>query len=544
MADRNELPMATVEPRRRNRVSVVWIIPILAALVAIGIAVQRIMNEGPTITIVFPAAAGMEAGKTQIRYKDVTIGTVQSVELVDNYSKVMVTAKVSKDAAGLMVEDARFWVVEPRITLSGISGLGTLLSGNYIGFGAGKSTKEGRHYIALDKPPVVSTEIAGKEYLLRSAKLGSLGEGLPVYFRQFPVGEVISSALDKDGQGVTVRAFVRAPYDQYITANTRFWNASGVDVSLNAGGLDIKTQSLTSVLVGGIAFETPPDGDPAPAPARTTFTLFDNHRHAMLQPDRIVDHYVLRFKQSVRGLQVGAPVEFRGVLVGEVTRIGIEVDPQTLAFEQPVDINFYPDRLRARMMSGKMLPEPKTPEERLARTRQFIERGFRAQLRTGNLLTGQAYVAVDMFPNAPKVRMAEAATIMEIPTIPGQFEGMETKIASIIDKLDKVPYEQIVADVRKVVASLDSTVKNVDSLVKQWNTQTTPALTKAIDDAREAINSAHKFIESGSPAETDLREALREITKAATSVRVLADYLEEEPQALLRGKPAAEETYK
>ena len=177
MADRNELPMATIEPRRRNRISVVWIIPILAALVAIGIAVQRIMNEGPTITIVFPVAAGMEAGKTQIRYKDVTIGTVQSVELADNYSKVMVTAKISKDAAGLMVEDARFWVVEPRITLSGISGLSTLLSGNYIGFGAGKSAKEGRHYVALEKPPVISSGTAGKEFVLHSQKLGSLGEG-------------------------------------------------------------------------------------------------------------------------------------------------------------------------------------------------------------------------------------------------------------------------------------------------------------------------------------------------------------------------------
>jgi paraquat-inducible protein B len=140
-------------PRRRARISVVWVIPVLAAVVAIGIAVQRILSEGPTITITFKAAEGIEAGKTVVKYKDMNIGQVTAVQLTTDHSRVQVTAKIAKSAAGLMVEDATFWVVEPRVTLSGVSGLGTLLSGNYIGFEVGKSRKKQDRFIGLDTPP-------------------------------------------------------------------------------------------------------------------------------------------------------------------------------------------------------------------------------------------------------------------------------------------------------------------------------------------------------------------------------------------------------
>src|SRR5512139_2935967 len=144
--DGDDLPQATVIPRKQRRISIVWVIPILAGVVAIGIAIQRIMSEGPTITIVFKAAQGVEAGKTFIKYKDVNIGQVTAVKLSKDATKVELTAKIDKSAAGLMVEDAKFWVVEPRVTLSGISGLGTLLSGNYVGFQPGKSDKAQRQF--------------------------------------------------------------------------------------------------------------------------------------------------------------------------------------------------------------------------------------------------------------------------------------------------------------------------------------------------------------------------------------------------------------
>jgi paraquat-inducible protein B len=542
MPDRPDLPQATVVPRRTGRISVVWVIPIVAALVAIGIAVQRIMNEGPTITIVFAAAAGLEAGKTLIRYKDVTIGQVTAVQLTDDYRKVTVTAKIAKDAAGLMVEGARFWIVEPRISLSGVSGLGTLLSGNYIGFAAGKSDRRQREFVGLADPPPITGEVPGREFILRTDTLGSLNQGLPVYFRQFPVGEVIGSELDPKGQGVLVRIYVRAPYDQYVTTNTRFWNASGVDVSLSATGLQVRTESLVSVLVGGVAFQTPPDGEVAPpAESKAVFQLFGSRTEAMRQPDRDVEHYVIRFAQSVRGLSVGAPVEFRGVNVGEVTHIGVEFDPKTFTFVQPVEIAFYPERLRSQVRdAGAAMPPAKTAAERARRAQLFIDRGFRAQLRTGNLITGQSYIGVDIFPKAPKVKVDVSQNPIELPSIPGVFDELETTVASIVKKLDRVQYEQISADVRKTMGTLDQAIKDVDVLVKQLNSVTAPELNGAIADARRAIRSADGLLASGSPVETDLREALREITRAAASLRVLTDYLERQPQSLIRGKPAEE----
>src|SRR5215475_5254825 len=230
--DRDDLPRATVVPRSRARISVVWIIPILAAVVAIGLAVQRILSEGPTITIVFKAAEGLEAGKTLVKYKDVTIGQVTAVQLSPDYTKVEVTAQIAKSAEGLMVEDARFWVVQPRVTLSGVSGLGTLLSGNYIGFEVGKSTKKERSFTGLEVAPIVTGGQAGRAFALKASSLGSLGVGAPVYYHSLQAGQVTAYNLAGDGKAIDVQIFVNAPYDQYVNAGTRFWNASGIDVSV------------------------------------------------------------------------------------------------------------------------------------------------------------------------------------------------------------------------------------------------------------------------------------------------------------------------
>ena len=269
-----------------------WIIPILAAVVAIGVAVQRILSEGPSITIVFRSAEGIEAGKTFLKYKDVNIGQVTAVRLSEDFAKVEVTAKITKSAAGLMVEDAKFWVVRPRITLSGISGLGTLLSGNYIGFEAGSSKNSERKFNGLEVPPVITGGMVGRQFLLKASDLGSLGIGSPVYFRRLQVGQVVAYDLAADGKAVELKVFVNAPYDKYVKPGTRFWNASGVDISLGANGLDVRTESLVALLAGGLAFDTPTFLPPAePAAANTVFNLSSDradrdeaagvHRHAL-----------------------------------------------------------------------------------------------------------------------------------------------------------------------------------------------------------------------------------------------------------------------
>jgi len=538
----DDFPQASLEPRRRTRISTVWLIPIVAAVIALGIAVERILSEGPTITIVFSAASGIEPGKTSIRYKDVTIGQVTDVQLSDDYDKVKVTAKMSKSAAGLMVEDARFWVVEPRVTLQGVTGLGTLLSGNYIGFAQGKSAKKARHFEALEVAPVLSGNEPGREFTLRAAQGGGLVPGLSVYYRQFAVGEVVSVDLAPDGQSTTIRIFVRAPYDKYVSTQTRFWNASGVDLSINANGLQLRTEALASVLVGGIAFQEAPDY-PAGAQAapEQVFTLYSTREQAMREPDAGAERYVMRFTQSVRGLSVGAPVEFRGVVVGEVTRIALEFDPKTFEFSQPVEINFYPARLNARAYDRQALPPaPRTAAEQAQGMARFIAKGLRGQLRTGSLLTGQAFIAIDMFPAAPRVKVNVAQRPLEIPVVPGPFDNLETNLASIVKKLDRVEYEQIGADLRKTLAGLSEALETTNTTLKRIDAETVPELNAALKELRQTLKSADALLASGSPAETELRQALREVARAAASIRNLADYLERQPQSIIRGKPTQE----
>src|SRR5438477_1009803 len=229
--DLDKVPQATVVRKERMRISIVWIIPSLAAVAAIGIAIQRVLSEGPTVTIAFKAGEGIEAGKTFIKYKDVRIGQVTAVELSEDYAKVVVRAKIAKHAAGLMVEDAKFWVVEPRISISGVSGLNTLLSGNYIGFQAGKSAEYQRTFVGLDDPPII-TDQPGQKFILKSPTLGSLGIGTPIYYRRLTVGQVAAFNLAADGKSVEITVFVNAPYDKYVTPETRFWSASGINVSV------------------------------------------------------------------------------------------------------------------------------------------------------------------------------------------------------------------------------------------------------------------------------------------------------------------------
>ena len=384
----DRLPHATIVPPKRARFSVIWIIPILAAVVAIGIAVQRILSQGPTITIVFTAAEGIEANKTFIKYKDVNIGQVTAVRLTNDYSKVEVTAKIEKHAAGLMVEDAKFWVVRPRITLSGVSGLNTLLSGNYIGFEAGKSENSQTTFIGLDEAPVVAGQ-AGRQYTLIARDLGSLDVGSPIYYRRLPVGQVTGYSLASDGTGVQVKIFINSPYDRYVYPSTRFWNASGIDASITAEGVSVHTESLTALLVGGLAFDLPPFATrESPAAANATFTLYDDRTLAMKAPDPIARQSVLYFNESVRGLSVGAPVTFMGLNAGEVTSVGLQIDVEKGNVKPRVMITFYPERVMAyadeksRTLIGSLSSvDP-------ARRQQFIrrlieERGLRAQLKIG-----------------------------------------------------------------------------------------------------------------------------------------------------------------
>ena len=545
----DELPQARVVPPKRSRISVIWIIPILAAVVAIGIAVQRILSEGPTITIVFTAAEGIEAGKTFIKYKDVNIGQVTAVRLTNDYTKVEVTAKIDQHAAGLMVQDAKFWVVRPQITLSGISGLSTLLSGNYIGFEPGLAEQSARKFVGLDVAPVVTGE-PGKEFILNSGDLGSLSIGSPIYYRQLPVGEVTGYGFQPDGKSVQIKIFVRAPYDRFVTTSTRFWNASGIDVSVGADGVNVRTESLVALLVGGIAFDSPSFAAPtAPAEPNTAFTLYRDRVVAMKAPDELSRYYVLHFKESLRGLSVGAPVTFLGLTAGEVTRVGLELDQKQGNIRSEVTIVLYPERVLAlgtaaqeRASAALIQDEPK---RRALMKRLVEERGLRAELKSGSLITGQLYVSLDYHPNAPRAKIDMSQTTPEMPVVPSPLAELEDKLASIMGKIDRMPLEAIGNDVKKDLENLDHTLTSAKTLLTHADEQLMPGLKTAVEDLHGALGAVERamnnadasLLRSSAPAQEELRNALQEFGRAARSLRVLLDELERQPSSVIRGKP-------
>ncbi len=544
--DLNDIPQATVVPRRRRRFSAVWIIPLVAALVALGIAVQRILSEGPTITIVFKKAEGIEAGKTFIKYKDVNIGVVTNVKLSGDFAQVVVTAKIDKSAGGLMVEDAKFWVEQPRVTLSGISGIGTLLTGNYIGLERGTSDKVRDNFIGLEVPPAVAVDQVGRRFVLQADNLGSIVIGSPLYFRRLTVGQVIGYDLAEDGRSILVKVFVRAPYDKYVTDDTLFWQASGFDVSLGASGITVQAQSLLSMLIGGIVFEAPPFGTGAKTAAPdTVFPLYGDRAAAETRRDASASPYVLYFNESLRGLSVGAPVTYLGLPVGEVTRIGLEYDSATESIHPRVDIAVYPARFREHLKNPTAADRRIWSEkERRNFLQRMIDRGLRAQLRSGNLATGQLYVAFDRFPGAPRVKLDWTRTPPELPVMPGRLHDLEARINSILGKIDKMPLDAIGEDVRRMLAGLDGTMRNADRMLSRIEGEIVPEAKTAMEDLRRAIAAAERVLAGAdktlvgrdAPAQQELRDALREIARAARAIGLFTEYLERNPEALIRGK--------
>lgn len=527
-----DLPPSQVVKRRHWLPSLIWLLPLVSALVGIGLIIKVLNERGPVITISLSKAEGLEAGKTKVKYKDVDIGTVQAISLSGDLARVLVTVQLQKEAKKFTSTNTRFWVVRPRMEASGISGLGTLLSGAYIGADPGNAPDTAKEFVGLEAPPIVTRDSSGLQYVLHANDIGSLDIGSPVYLRRVKVGQVTAFELDPDGKGVTLRIFVNAPYQAFVGANTRFWHASGFDVQINSNGLKLRTQSLATVVLGGIAFQSPGDQMGPPAAENTSFVLADDETVAMKESDGPPLSVLMYFNQSLRGLAPGASVDFRGLAIGEVKSIGVEFDARRREFHMPVLVQIYPERLRRRSRNAEQPPRY-TDVQNL----QFmIERGLRAQLRTGNLLTGQMYVAFDFFPNSPKVAVDTTRNPVEMPTMPNSFDEIQTEIATLANKLNKVPFDRIGADLQKSLVSLNSTLVNAEALIRSLNDDVAPEMTAAMKDVRKTLNTAERTLSEEAPLQQDVRQTLQELTRAASSLRILTDYLERHPESLIRGK--------
>ncbi|WP_313308358.1 PqiB family protein [Stutzerimonas nitrititolerans] len=531
-----ETPAGAPEIRqRRARVSLVWLVPIAAALVGFSMVLQNWLSAGPQITVSFETAEGLETNKTQVKYKNVVIGQVTAINLSEDHTRVIATVELDQDAEPFTREDTKFWVVRPRIGASGVSGVDTLLSGAFIGADAGRAEETRREFVGLEAPPPVTFGVEGKQFTLHTDDLGSLGIGSPLYFRRLQVGQVISFGLADDGKGVQVQVFVNAPYDNFVTDDTRFWNASGVDVSVAADGLTVNTESLSAILAGGIAFRAPNySPDARPAAEDSEFTLFSDMRRAMAPADGPPRYVQMRFDQPLRGLNVDAPVEFLGVPIGRVVSVKLDYDEQNKNFPVVVGAVIFPNRLGAAHDKLSQALGGNTEEHAARLMQMFVERGLRAQARTGNLLTGQLYISLDFDPRAPQVAFDQQARPMVIPTIAGSFDKLQEQLQAMVDKLSKLPIESL-AD------NLNGSLDELRQTLKQVNGDVLPQLQRTLERSEQTLQNANQALADGSPQRQQLGDTLEEVQRAVRSVRVLSDYLSRHPESLIRGRNSSDE---
>jgi paraquat-inducible protein B len=538
-SDIDQLPTAVPSSSGGSRLPLIWILPAVVVLAGAFVVIHEKLAQGTNVEITFHNAEDLEANKTKIRYKDVEIGEVRDIHVSKDRKEVIVTAVIHRDASEYLVEDTRFWVVRPRVSAAGITGLGTLVSGAYISVDIGKSTNRSRRYVGLEVPPIVTDDLAGRQFVLHSDDLGSLSIGSSVFYRHIVAGEVVGYSMDPGGTGVTLKVFINAPFDGYVTAGTRFWQASGIDMSFNSNGVKVRTESLTSILQGGVAFQALPGSPSSAVPANTSFTLYPDEDRAMRPTETEVRGFVMFFKGSLRGLSTGAPVELHGIAVGEVKSVDVEYDQDAGTLRFPVAVDLYPQRIRGGKARSAQATGVNDAPERASRALvdSLVAHGLRAELKTGNLLTGQKYVDMDMHPDAAAEKVWWEQQPAIFPTVSNGIEDIQDSVASIARKFNKIPFDQISYRLLSTMAGLEQTLKSTDQLVRHVDGDIAPQVEATLAEARAAMKNAKDLLAQDAPLQSDLGATLLQLSRAAKSVTALVDYLQRHPESLLRGKP-------
>jgi paraquat-inducible protein B len=526
--DPSEMDTPVIQSTRRRLLSPVWLIPLLAIVVALGMGIHSWLSIGPSITVSFQSASGLEAGKTPVKYKDVIVGLVKEVTLSEDNSHVEVTISLANNARRLARAGSRFWVVRPHIGSSGVSGIDTLLSGAYIMVDSGTSTQPQQDFVGLETPPTVINGTPGHSFVLHANDPGSLDIGSPVYYHHIQVGRIASFQLDAQGDGVNIQTFINAPYDRLVGPRTRFWNASGMDISLGTNGLKVNTQSLATIMVGGIAFDQSDRHGMDEKTRPDSFTLYKDRDEAMAPDNGPVGYMQLRFDRAAKGLEIGAPVYFTGIEFGKVVSLDLDFDPVKRRFPMIVGIQFYPMRLGKAL---KKLPNAKSSSNEIGHfVRDLVDHGLRAQLSPSNLLTGQLYISIDFVRNAPKVAYDPGNNLMSIPTISDNIEKLQYQISDIVNQLHQVPYASIGRHLDQSLTLLGTTLKNV-------NQQIIPETRSTLQQTRSTLSTAQTAMGEDSPLQQNILDTLNEVQRTAKSFRQLTELLGRNPDALLLGVP-------
>ena len=520
-------PVADVHAKRT--ISMIWVVPLVALFIGGWLAYKALSEKGPTITITFESAEGLEAGKTKIKFKDVEIGQVSDIAISEDFSHVVVTAKLKKGTGPYLTDKTRFWVVRARIAAGEVSGLGTLFSGAYIGVDPQTEGKEQNHFKGLEIAPVLTETLPGRHFTLLAHDLGSLEIGTRVRYRKVTVGKVVGYRFDPDLDILKIQVFVQAPFHEKVRKETRFYNASGVDFALDPSGLRVNTDSLVSVVLGAIAFESPVSLKVSEqAPENFEFKLYPDRESTKQKEYMTKRYYLLYFEDDISGLSTEAPVNFKGIRVGHVLDFSLQYNWKKKDFQIPVLIEIEPERIEQIHVKG-----PTDPNKNME---FFVEGGLRAQLKSANLITGQKFVDLAFHPDAPpaKVRYDEAYPVL--PTLPQPLKQLMASVENIVDRLDKVPTDEIGRDVKAVLESLNNTLRKTETMFGEIHEEVLPEITQTLKTLQGSLSDIEKSYGKDSITNQELRKTLNELEEAARSIRILTEYLQRHPESLLRGK--------
>lgn len=520
----------------------VWIVPILALLVAASLLLSVWIKSGPVITISFDSVSGIEVGQTKLRYRDVIIGEVSDIRVDTDRSHVLVDVQLKREGSEYITQDSsKFWVVRPEISMAGVSGLETIISGAYISVDAANTIGKDKatyKFKGLNNPPSILNGENGTTFTLHTDSLQSVGVGTKIYYRRLEVGRVADVAMSADGRSVDMSIFVAKPYDKFVTNDTRFWNDSGVDMSLSPDGVQLRTGGLAALISGGIAFvqadeDTSYDGefDNTPAKPGTKFELFNTREDALAEPDDDPFQIEMRFKQSVRGLKVGANVDFLGINVGKVIDIDLEYDNERRRFYTSVRADVFPNRF-----SDEYKNRAQSHDQYAGIANSIfdplIKHGLRAQLKAANLLTGQQFISLEFFSSADAEKSQDIGHLETreylIPTMSSDLDRIQEQITGILTKFDAIPLD-------KIGDELLNNLRSLDKFINKLSQDTAPETKRTLSAIQISLEKINGLLDTDAPLVSNFQGTLQNITDAAKALRMLADTIQAQPDTLLKG---------
>jgi paraquat-inducible protein B len=533
--DDGERPSARI--RGRSWFAWIWLVPLLAAALVATLAIRALAERGPLITISFADAEGLEAGETKIRHKDVDLGTVESIHLSSDMSQVIVQARMRRSVSEHLSSTTRFWIVRPRVSVGGVSGLSTLVSGSYIEMYPALGEAQ-RQFIGLAEPPIPTPDIPGHAFTLRAENLGSLIAGSLISYRGVPVGEVQGFTLGGAGKGISIHAFVRAPYDKYVNSQSRFWNSGGVEVSVGAQGVRFRAASWQELISGGLSFDTPDSAlQEVPSVGGTPFRLYDNEGDAKRDPRGRTLVYRVDLPDGSNDIGLGTSVQLLGVEVGQVTQSSLQYDEAKESLLTRVTLEIDPSRVEITPAAAGSGLDPAA--QFAPRLSKLVQRGLRAHLAAANFLTGTKVVALDMVHDAPPAHIDMVDGYARIPST--KAADIAQVLASAQSALAHIDAATAGPQLGHAIVELDRTLSNLDRITAEVEPQIKPLLSSlhdTVEAAQHTMHSADNVLGNGAASGTDLPRLIAELAEAARSLRDLSSYLERHPEALIRGRKA------